>query len=175
MFSTVRRKTTLESSKFSILINKSQGTCFSLGSPGNAKMNSWKKIPEGEKVVFSFLETMRDGTPSIIIEIENIHPSFFIIIDNLFLEYRDEEEKSQMERSFSHSVFSIEKIKSVRYLNMTFEISDECDYNLDVESFDHEEFKQALIKRYKRLVEIYDIIVSEPPRRTIVYEKDFIE
>lgn len=125
-------------------------------------------VENDKKTAITIKESMVNGQPALEI-LFLIQPASYVFqtFDSLRVDYEEDENQNISPRfgmTISSSFLQCEKPRNVSYIDLDFPISEEYDYDLRVENFDHEKFKKAFILRIKKMIEISNIIQNETLR-----------
>lgn len=125
-------------------------------------------VENDKKTAITIKESMVNGQPALEI-LFLIQPASYVFqtFDSLRVDYEEDESQNigpHFGLSRSSSFLQCEKPRNVSYIDLDFPISEEYDYDLRVENFDHEKFKKAFILRIKKMIEISNIIQNETLR-----------
>ena len=125
-------------------------------------------VENDKKTAITIKENMVNGQPALEI-LFLIQPASYVFqtFDSLKVDCEEDENQyvgSTFALSRSSSFLQCEKPRNVSYIDLDFPISEEYDYDLRVENFDHEKFKKAFILRIKKMIEISNIIREETLR-----------
>ncbi len=126
--------------------------------------------PESTQPQCHITITQTIGRPTIYVSLNYIPSEVAVVIDHCNNERVDGMYLFRMGRMVN--LMEINKLSIVTFLNREFEFDENCNYELNIETFDIEDFQKALIDRLKRFKEIAKEIEAYKIKEYDVYIKD---
>ena len=126
--------------------------------------------PESTQPQCHITVTQTIGKPTIYVSMNYIPSEVY----NVIIHFNNERGDSMYPFCMGRMVnlMEIDELTQVSFLNQKFEFDENCNYELDIETFDIEDFQEALVNRLKRFKEIAKEIEAYKIKEYDVYIKD---